>query len=191
MAGNIRNDVAGIHELFAEQVAKTPEALAVFDATKKLTYGQLSASARSLAAKLQSLGVGPDDVVGVMLERSIHMFVCLLGSLFSGGAYVAIDPTYPAARIDFILGDAECKVLLTTKELSAASAVPGSFKGAVLLVDDPSEVETWPAPEALKPIPQLQHSHLFAMFYTSGTTGVPKVHQRIVHHTHGTVSVFL
>ena len=160
-----------VHAIFAQFVASTPSAVAVSDGNgETITYSQLSASARSLGAKLQSLGIGPEKAVAVVVERSFHMFTGMLGALFAGGAYVAIDHTYPVARIEFILNDTEASVLLTTSDLK--SFVPPSFTGTVVVLDEEKDL---PPPEALNIVSELKPENLFAMFYTSGTTGWPKV----------------
>lgn len=102
-----------IHQLFEAQVERTPEAVAVVFGKDQLTYGELNARANQLAHYLSKLGVGPETVVGICLERSLEMMAGILGVLKAGGAYVPLDPTYPADRIGFMLLDSQASVLLT------------------------------------------------------------------------------
>ena len=88
-----------IHELFADQVARTPDAVAVAFRSQTLTYRELERRADAVARRLRGLGVGPDALVGVFVDRSVEMVVGLLGVLKAGGAYVPMDPGYPATRL--------------------------------------------------------------------------------------------
>ena len=94
-----------VHELFEEQVEKTPEAVAVVFEEESVSYGELNRRANRLAHYLRSLGVRPDDRVAICLERGIEMIVALLGVLKAGGAYVPLDPGYPEERLRFMLED--------------------------------------------------------------------------------------
>jgi amino acid adenylation domain-containing protein len=106
-----------IHELFEKQVAKTPEATAIVSETESLTYLELNKRANRMAHYLKSLGVGPEELVGVCLERSPDLVAALLGVMKAGGAYVPIDPAYPRARLAFMLEDAKIRVLITEEGL--------------------------------------------------------------------------
>jgi non-ribosomal peptide synthetase component F len=106
-----------IHKLFEQQVEKTPHAVAVVFEDKQLTYQQLNNRANQLAHYLQTLGVGPDVLVGICIERSLEMVVGLLGILKAGGAYVPLDPEYPQERLEFMLEDTQTPVLLTQEKL--------------------------------------------------------------------------
>ena len=99
--------------LFEAQVERTPEAIAVQFEGKQLTYGELNRRANQLAHYLQRLGVGPEKLVGICIERSIEMVIGLLGILKAGGAYVPLDPSYPRERLAFMLEDSQVSVLLT------------------------------------------------------------------------------
>ena len=94
-----------VHELLEEQVERAPEAVAVVFEDEQLTYRQLNERANQLARHLQGLGVGPDTLVAICLERSLEMVVGLLGILKAGGAYVPLDPSYPKERLAFMLRD--------------------------------------------------------------------------------------
>jgi len=115
-----------IHELFEAQAERTPEAVAVVfpspgfsrcSEDKELTYQELNRRANQLAHYLRKLGVGPEVLVGICMERSLEMVIGLLGILKAGGAYVPLDPEYPKQRLAFMLEDAEPKVLLTQSNL--------------------------------------------------------------------------
>ena len=113
---------ATLPELFAAQVARTPAADAVVFEDERLSYGELDARSSRLAHHLRALGVGPEVVVGLCIERSLAMLVGLLGILKAGGAYLPLDPDYPPERLAFMLADAGAPVLLTRAALARASA---------------------------------------------------------------------
>ncbi|MBE7384646.1 MAG: amino acid adenylation domain-containing protein [Leptolyngbya sp. SIO1E4] len=107
-----------IHEIFEAQVKRTPDAVAVVFEGQQLTYHELNAKANQLACYLQKLGVKPERLVGICVERSVEMVVGLLGILKAGGAYVPLDPNYPAERLNYMLADSGIEVLLTQRSLS-------------------------------------------------------------------------
>src|SRR5439155_22103212 len=102
-----------VHELIAEQAARTPDQIAVVFVDKSLTYAELDARANALAAHLQSLGVKTETRVGICVPRSLDMIVGLLGILKAGGAYVPMDPSHPKERLAFMMEDAQAPLLLT------------------------------------------------------------------------------
>jgi amino acid adenylation domain-containing protein len=180
-----------IHQLFEEQVARTPDALAVVMAedpeerslrdweivsphlqspnlpiSQSLTYSELNARANQLARHLQSLGVGPETMVGLYLERSLNLIVGLLAILKAGGAYVPIDPAYPQERVAFILADTQAPVLLTQAAL--LDRVP-AHNAQLLLVD--SQAVDDRAVDNLSS--GAQADSLAYVIYTSGSTGEP------------------
>jgi len=104
-----------LHELFEEQVERTPDGVAVVFGSEQVSYRELNFRANQLARYLRAGGVGPESLVGVCLNRSTQMIVALLGVLKAGGAYVPLDPAYPRDRISFILDDTEAFLLLTEK----------------------------------------------------------------------------
>ena len=106
-----------IHELFEAQAERTPQAIAVVFGKESLTYSELNLRANQLAHRLRRLGVGPDALVGICVERSLEMVIGLLGILKAGGAYVPLDPNYPRERLAFMLKDAGARVLLTQQRL--------------------------------------------------------------------------
>ena len=126
-----------LHQLFEAQVEQTPEAVAVVYEGQELTYRELNRQANQLAHHLQSLGVGPEVLVGLYSERSLEMVIGLLAILKAGGAYVPLDPTYPKDRLAFMLEDARVAVLLTRERLVSElprapgpGRVPGRGPGA-------------------------------------------------------------
>src|SRR5580765_8414002 len=106
-----------IHELIERQSAESPEAIALICRDEKLTYSELNTRSNWLASDLYKLGVGPETLVGICVERSVEMVVGLLAILKSGGAYVPLDPTYPQERLAFMLEDSKLSVLLTQEKL--------------------------------------------------------------------------
>src|SRR5919109_2303073 len=168
-----------IHELFELQVERSPEACAVVYEEQHLTYRALNARANQLAHTLQALGVGPEQRVGIGLERSAELVVGLLGVLEAGGAYVPLDPSYPPERLAFMLEDAQPQVLLSQGSL--APILPPT-PAQVLCLDREWEqiVQASPA----NPLSRVQPQNLAYVIYTSGSTGRPKGVQ-ISHHSLG------
>jgi amino acid adenylation domain-containing protein len=115
-----------VHQLFEAQAQRTPNAIAVLFENESLTYCELNKRADELAGRLRRLGVGPDVLVGICVERSIEMVIGLLGILKAGGAYVPLDPAYPRERLAFMLSDSEAPVLLTQKRLLASLPETGA-----------------------------------------------------------------
>ncbi len=158
-----------IHKLFAAQVQRTPGAVALRSGEEQLCYAKLDAQANQLAHYLQELGVGPNVLVGLCVERSLDMVVGLLGILKAGGAYVPLDPTYPAARLAFMLTDAAPPVLLTQAHLVAT--LPPVAGQLFCLDRDWPHIATQPA---TPPLSAVTPDHLAYVIYTSGSTGQPK-----------------
>lgn len=158
-----------IHELFEEQVARTPEQVAVVVQEEKVSYRELNERANQLAHHLRSLGVGPETRVGILLERSVEIVVALLGVLKAGGAYVPLDPEYPAERLRFMMTDAEISVLLTTERLS--SLLPTHDAQVISLDKDRAQLS---AAQVSNPHTALVAENLAYVIYTSGSTGMPK-----------------
>ena len=104
-----------VARLFEEQVARTPDAIAIVSAGQRLTYRQLDVRTNQLAHYLQSVGVGPDTVAGVAIERSNDMLIAMLAILKADGAYLPLDPFYPSARISMVIEDSKIPILLTTE----------------------------------------------------------------------------
>src|SRR6202035_1056020 len=127
---------ATLPELFAAQVARRPDAIAVVFEDESLSYGALDRRANRLAHHLRALGVGSETVVGLCLARSLDMIVGLIGILKAGGAYLPLDPHYPQERLAFMLGDARVRVLVTQEALLERPALANaSSRAAVVRLD--------------------------------------------------------
>ena len=120
-----------VHQLVEEQVERTPDARAVVCEDQELTYRELNQRANQIAHHLIQLGVGPEQLVGICMERSLEMVVSVLGILKAGGAYVPLDPEFPKDRLAFMLEDAQISVLLTQNRLAAKliGDTPSKFTG--------------------------------------------------------------
>ena len=167
-----------VHELFEQQVERTPNALAVQYQGESLTYAELNAKANQLAHRLRAMTdesgapvVGPDTLVAISVERSLEMVVGLLGILKAGAAYVPVDPEYPADRIAHILGDAGARLVLTQDTLKESLPVSGA---RILSLDDASLYADQPASNIPRALTGTTSSHLAYVIYTSGSTGQPK-----------------
>ncbi|WP_442941022.1 amino acid adenylation domain-containing protein [Nostoc sp.] len=158
-----------LHQLFEEQVERTPNAVAVVFENEQLTYRELNCRANQLAHYLQSLGVKPDVLVGICVERSLEMVVGLLGILKAGGAYVPLDPDYPTERLSFMLKDAQVPVLLTQQQL--LKELPGHQAQVVCLDTDWQSISKSCQDNAITAV---QANNLAYVIYTSGSTGRPK-----------------
>jgi len=171
-----------IHGLFEEQVEGSPDAVAVVLEDQQLTYKELNSRANQLAHYLQRLGVGPESLVAICLDRSIDMIVGLLGILKAGGAYVPLDPSYPKERLGFMLEDTEAGVVLTQKssvedrgwrmeDSDSRSSILNSRLKEVYL-DSDWEVISRESTENLST--GVSPENLAYVIYTSGSTGKPK-----------------
>ncbi|MCB0090434.1 MAG: AMP-binding protein, partial [Caldilineaceae bacterium] len=158
-----------IHQLFEEQVERTPNKTALVYEGQQLTYQELNARANQLAHYLQALGVGPEILVGICVERSLEMVVGLLGILKAGGAYVPLDPNYPSERLAFMLQDANAPILLSQAHLR--DSLPETLAHIVCLDGEWDEIAQYAVEN---PINIMDPNHLAYMIYTSGSTGTPK-----------------
>jgi amino acid adenylation domain-containing protein/non-ribosomal peptide synthase protein (TIGR01720 family) len=160
-----------IHDLFAEQAARTPDAVAVVSGEDSLSYRALDERANRLAHHLARLGAGPEARVALRLERGPEMIVTLLAVLKAGGAYVPLDPAYPAERLAFMLADSGATVLVTEEALRRT--LPGRAGVAVVSVDgDASRIAA--ESSSPPPTPLARPDGLAYVIYTSGSTGTPK-----------------
>src|SRR5712692_6600646 len=157
-----------VSELFAAQAAATPNAIALMAGGELITYGELDKRANQLANYLNVLGVGRETIVGLCLDRSPESVMCALGVLKAGGAYLPLDPAYPAERLLFMLNDAQPRVLITRAEL-AARVSEGPWK--VVSVDRNREIENFSTDA---PTNHVAPDQLAYVIYTSGSTGRPK-----------------
>ncbi len=157
-----------LHHLFESQVVKTPNAVAVQFGSLEMTYQELDAKAERLAERLRHLGVGPESLVGVCLERSPESIVGLLGILKAGGGYVPLDPTYPQSRLAFIVKDSGIQAVVSLRKL-ADRLPPGPLLLRVYLdADEPPQAADTPTETAV-----VRHHNLAYIIYTSGSAGEP------------------
>jgi amino acid adenylation domain-containing protein len=168
--------VRSAQQLFEDQVAKRGEATALVFENRQLSYRELNARANQVAHYLRGLGVGPEVLVGVCVERSIEMIAGVLGVLKAGGAFVPLDPNYPQERIAFMLDDAGLSILLTQERLR--ERIPGRADLIKVYLDT-----DWPVIETLpdqNPDVPVMPDNLAYAIYTSGSTGQPK--GVLLHH---------
>lgn len=170
-----------IHQLFEAQVERTPDAVAVVYENERFTYRELNTRANQLAHYLLKLGVGPEVLVGVCVERSLEMVVGLLSILKAGGAFVPLDPAYPKERIAFMLEDAKVSVLLTQHSL--VEALP-QHTARVICLD--ADLQVIAGKSEQNPVGGVMSDNPAYVIYTSGSTAIPKgvliSHSSIAHH---------
>jgi amino acid adenylation domain-containing protein len=158
-----------IHELFENQVERSPDAIAVIFEDQQLTYRELNTKANQLAHHLQTLGVAPEVLVGICVERSLEMVIALLGILKAGGAYVPLDPAYPQERLAFMLHDTSVPVLLTQARL--LESLP-HHQAKVICLDADWDAISQQRQQNLTSWVTI--NNLAYVIYTSGSTGRPK-----------------
>ncbi|AIG79241.1 Hypothetical protein AJAP_32135 [Amycolatopsis japonica] len=152
--------------LFRRQVEKSRDAVAIEDAKRTLTFGGLLDEVETLARLLVGLGVRRETRVGVLVERSAELVVTMMGVSFSGGAFVPVDPDYPAERIELMLTSSAPQVLVCTAATRAV--VPSTFDGEILMLEE------LPAADPAVVLPPVKPTDAAYVIYTSGSTGVPK-----------------
>jgi amino acid adenylation domain-containing protein len=160
---------ATLDGLVAAQAARTPDAIAVADDMRSLTYAELAAAAGQLAGVLRDQGVRPGDLVGVCLPRSVDLSVALLAALLAGAAYLPLDPDYPADRLTFMLDDAEAPVVLTRRGVLPDTV---AITSALYLEDLAGRASAAPADTGAASRAALDGAAY--VIYTSGSTGRPK-----------------
>jgi amino acid adenylation domain-containing protein/non-ribosomal peptide synthase protein (TIGR01720 family) len=160
-----------IHELFGEQVLKTPDAVAVVWGTEVVSYEELNRRANRLAHYLVGLGVGPENRVGMMMERGLELIVSLLAILKAGGAYVPLDPTYPEERLNFILANSGVTVLLHQRSTCES---PHCHSGVTIVDVDRLQLQIPIEGDCTSPQTNVTSGNLVYLIYTSGSTGKPK-----------------
>ena len=158
-----------LHELFERQVEQTPDSVALVFEGKQLTYRELNGRANQLANFLRSLGVGPEVLVGIFMERSLEMVIAIYGILKAGGAYLPLDPEYPPERVAFMARDAKASVLLTQKHLAAN--LPEEKETVICLDSDWSGIAKHNSQNLARGVAA---ENLAYVIYTSGSTGMPK-----------------
>ncbi len=158
-----------LHQLFEEQVERTPDAVALVLGEHSLSYAMLNERANQVAHLLQARGVGPEVLVGVCMERSLVQILSVLGILKAGGAYVPLDPRYPPEHLKYMMRDSQLALLLADQSLSSELLLPDV---PVIFLD-----RCWTQVTCLSihnPLCQLSQDHLAYTIYTSGSTGQPK-----------------
>ncbi|SDT80502.1 non-ribosomal peptide synthetase [Actinoplanes derwentensis] len=168
--------VTPVHIVFDEQAGRTPEAVAVDDHGRLVTYAELRARSDSLAGELIGTGIGPESIVALLQRRSVDLLVSVLAVLKAGGAYLALDPDHPDPRLTYLLEDSGAKLLLT--DATFADRLPSALPR--LRVD----VAGGTAVTAVRPEQTVSAAGLCYVTYTSGTTGRPKG----IAMTHGSLT---
>ncbi|ASB52635.1 non-ribosomal peptide synthetase [Bacillus velezensis] len=183
-------DTRCLHEMFEYSCEKTPDRIAVTFEEQTLTYRELNERANQLAHCIQSMGVKPDGLVGLCVERSLEMVVSILGILKAGGAYVPIDPASPVERVRYILEDSGAKLLLTQRKWVSQLAVSDK---RVLCLDE-HDFDRYDTVNIPPPSFGLEPKHLAYVIYTSGSTGKPKgvlvEHRNVTRLLHATENQF-
>ncbi|MBC1274872.1 amino acid adenylation domain-containing protein [Nostoc sp. UCD121] len=178
-----------IHQLFEAQAERTPDNIAVVFNNQQLTYRELNERANKLANYLQKLGVKPEVLVGICVERSLSMAIGILAILKAGGAYLPLDPTYPSERQQFILKDTQTPVLLTQQSL--LKNLPENTAKIICLDID---WETFVSESHGNPTVAMTSANLAYIIYTSGSTGKPKgvqiTHQNLVNSTQARLNYY-
>lgn len=161
-----------IHELFEEQARRTPDAVAVVFKDQVLTYRELEQRATVVAEQLREVGVGPDTLVGVLLERSADLVIAFLAIFKAGGAYLPLDPAYPPQRLSFLLENSGAQVVLTLQRFR--KLIPGASFQILALDDYYGRPARNAEPEFATHAGKATPDNLAYVLYTSGTTGTPK-----------------
>jgi amino acid adenylation domain-containing protein len=173
-----------VHQLFEEQAERMPNSIAVVYEEQQLTYRELNCRASQLARYLQGLGVGPETLIALCVERSLEMIVGLLGVLKAGGAYVALDPALPKDRLAFMVEDTQATVLLTQQGL-----VEGLPEHGARVVCLDAAWDTIAQQSKTNIISRATVDNLVYVLYTSGSTGRPKgiavEHRQLLNYLHG------
>ena len=187
-----------IHELFEEQAARTPNAIAVSFGQEQWSYVELNARANQVARYLQKLGVGPGMLVGLCMQRSLELCAGVLGILKVGAGYLSMDPVHPKERLAFKLADSQARVLLTQEAVSALfaethvrpqteSATPNDLPSGPVIICLDKEWERIAQENTENTVSSVQPEHLVYVIYTSGSTGKPKgvltPHRALVNHS--------
>jgi amino acid adenylation domain-containing protein len=161
-----------VHQLFEQEAARRPDAVAIRFGDERLTYRQVNERANQIAHRLRKLGVGPEVMVGTLLDRSLDLVIGLLGILKAGGAFVPLDPNYPTERLEFMAADIAAPVLLVQDSVVRRMSNPDWQRGKALsLEQNAADV----AQESVEnPVNQTTAESLAYVMYTSGSTGQPK-----------------
>src|SRR6185503_15949944 len=159
-----------LHELLEKRAQRSPDRTALVYENQSISYGELNARANQLAHHLQTFGVGPDVLVGILVERSLDMVIGVLGILKAGGAYVPLDPGFPQNRLNYMIEDSGMRVLLTHRDLVKEFS---SLPPIVVRMDSDWNEIARNSTESSE-LPHLAQDNLAYVLYTSGSTGKPK-----------------
>ncbi|BET97550.1 non-ribosomal peptide synthetase [Xenorhabdus taiwanensis] len=174
-----------IHQLFEQQAAHTPDAIALVFGASELSYAALNRHANQLAHLLIAAGVRPDDRIAICVDRSLELIIGLYAILKAGAGYIPLDPEYPAERLAYQLSDSKPVLLLTQQHLQGLLPISDM---PVWLLDDESQRNNVAQQPIHNPDVQLQPHHLAYIIYTSGSTGQPKgvmlEHRNVVNFIH-------
>ncbi|MFN7525831.1 MAG: MupA/Atu3671 family FMN-dependent luciferase-like monooxygenase [Dolichospermum sp.] len=162
-----------IHDLFAQQVERTPDAIAVVFQEQQLTYRELNTQANQLAHYLILQGVGPDVLVGLLMERSLEMMIGLLAIHKAGGAYLPLDPDFPQERLAFMVEDSQAPIILTNLAATREDYPTREMGNLRIIPIDAIRAEISQQP-ATNPHTEVKPENLSYVIYTSGSTGKPK-----------------
>ncbi|BAZ30178.1 amino acid adenylation domain-containing protein [Cylindrospermum sp. NIES-4074] len=177
------------HQLFEEQVASTPNSIAVVFEDQKLTYAELNARANQLAHYLQKLGVKPEVLVGICVERSLKVIVAILGILKAGGAYLPLDPALPAGNLCLRLVDAQAPFLLTQQQFIQAQSFASLDEHTIQVICLERDGEAIATETQQNPHCAVITKNLAYVIYTSGSTGKPKgvaiEHRQLCNYLNG------
>jgi amino acid adenylation domain-containing protein len=179
-----------IHQIFEEQVVRSPDAIAIIDADQQFTYRELNQRANRLARVLQAKGVGPEVVIGLYMRRSLEMIVGLLGILKAGGAYLPLDSNLPGERLSFMLEETQAPILLTQRHMFHHLS---PYQGQVICLDrDEGLLEDGDATNLAGTVTA---ANLAYVIYTSGSTGRPKgvmtTHSGLVNYLHWSIQTYV
>ncbi|MFZ5515905.1 MAG: amino acid adenylation domain-containing protein [Candidatus Zhuqueibacterota bacterium] len=182
-------DGACYHELFQKQVEKTPSAIALISGNGELTYSELNERANQLAHHLRKIGVGPEKLVGMCIERSPEMIIGLLAILKAGGGYVPLDPDYPEERLTYMMTDSKLSHLLTKSHLAAS--LPTRNMHVIRLDTDWELISREVSTSVMSGVAP---DNVAYVIYTSGSTGKPKgvmiSHRSVVNHNFAVMNEF-
>lgn len=169
---NAGDNETPVHKLFENEAEKTPENIAVTCSGINLPYRELNNDANRLARVLIKKGALPETIIGIYLDRSVDLLIAVLGVLKAGGAYLPLDPSYPADRIDYMLKDSGASLIITKKQL--LGSLP-SYSGEIICIDCPEYTEIkYDSGEIINPEVEISGENLAYIIYTSGSTGKPK-----------------
>jgi len=166
-----------VHEWFEAHAARAPEAVAVIDGGRRVSYGELDRGANRLAHHLRERGVGAEHRVALCVERSAAMVEVILAIVKAGGAYVPLDPAYASSRLGATLSDARPAVLVIDAVGSAAlgaAAIERARGGGTVVIDVTADAASWGDAPSSKPAVAVEPGQLAYVIYTSGSTGQPK-----------------